>query len=129
MPQYPYETGRMLDSGSRLKFTVKSPQRFHDSWRGTERICRFYGPCAFCGTWTYAFDDGENDPRGALGDHAADPFTFHEHIADDEAREVLRVAPQGITIPACFVCTNDYDRYQWFQEKGRRKARKLGADI
>lgn len=124
---YPYNTGRMLDSGSRLKFTVKSPQTYHDSWRGTERVCRFYGPCAYCGTWTYAFDDGENDPRGVLGDYAADTFTFAEHLADDEAAEVRRVKLRDM--PACFGCMNDYDRYQWFMDTARRKARKMGADI
>lgn len=127
MPTYPYQTNRMLDSGSRLKFHVKSPQVFHDSWRGTERICRFYGPCAYCGTWTYAFDDGENDPRGALGDHAADPFTFAEHLSDDEAAAMQYVNMPDI--PACFGCMNDYDRYQWFMRKGRRMAIRRGAEI
>jgi hypothetical protein len=117
----------MLTVGSRLKFNVKSPQIFHDGWRDTDRTCRFYGPCKACGIWTYAFDDGENDPRGALGDHAASPLDLAEHVADDEAREIRRV--NLLPIPACFGCMNDYDRYQYLMDLARRKARRLGADI
>lgn len=123
---YPYVTGRVL-TVDRLKFTVKSPQVVHDPWRGTDRTCRFYGPCAYCHTWTYAFDDGENDPRGMLGDHASSAFDLADNIADDEAREVRRVG--GVELPACFTCMNEYDRYQWFIETATRIARRRGADI
>jgi hypothetical protein len=128
MPTYPYQTGRVLEVGTKLRFTVKSPQHYHDGWRHTDRTCRFYGPCAYCSIWTYAFDDGENDPRGVLGDHAASPFTFSEHVSEDEAAELARVHPVP-TMPACFGCMNDYDRYQWFMDKARRQARSRGADV
>jgi len=122
-------TGRMLDrtKDSRLSFTVSSPQRWHDAWRHTDRVMRFYGPCTVCGTRTYAFDDGENDPRGVLGDHASDQLDLSEHLSDDEAAEVRRVG--GVILPACFLCTNDYDRYHYLLTEATRKARTLGADL
>lgn len=126
--QYPYSTNRALvGPSSRLRFDIKTPQLVEDSWRGTTRTCRFYGHCVMCGIATYAFDDGENDPRGVLGDHAADPFELAEHLAEDDGREVRRVG--GVTIPACFGCTNDYDRYQSLTGLALRKARAKGADV
>jgi len=83
-----------------LSWRRNSPQRWHDSWRQTDRICRFVGPCAVCGTRTYAFDDGENDPRGVLGDHAASPLAAEDH-------EMV-----GPDLPLCFECANTYELYQ-----------------
>ena len=123
-------TGRILDrttDGRALSFAVSSPQRWHDGWRGVDRVMRYYGTCKSCGTRTYAFDDGENDPRGVLGDHANDSIDLAEHLPDDEAAEVTRVG--GVTVVACFMCTNDYDRYLYLLDLGTRRARKMGADI
>lgn len=130
MTTYPKQTGRLLDrttDGRALSFTVDSPQKIRDDWRQTDRVMRYYGPCRTCGTRTYAFDDGENDPRGMLGDHAADPLNLADHLSEAEAAEVTRVG--GVTIPACFCCTNDYDRYQSLIAAATRKARNLGADL
>ncbi len=123
-------TGRLLDrtkDGRELSFAVSSPQKWHDSWRGVDRIMRYYGKCYCCDIRTYAFDDGENDPRGVLGDHAADTFHLADHLAPDDAAEVERVKVRDI--PACFGCTNDYDRYQKLINVGTRRARNKGADI
>ncbi len=66
------------------------------------RTATFQGHCTLCGTRTYAFPDGENDPRGPLGDHAAAPM-----VASDYGMV-------GPDVPACFTCQNDtegkYDR-------------------
>jgi hypothetical protein len=110
-----------------LDFRRSAPQLIHDGWRNTDRICRYRGACSYCGTRTYAFDDGENDPRGMLGDHAADALDFAEHLDPADAAEVRRVnLPE---LPACFGCMNDYDRYHALMDKARRRARRLGADI
>lgn len=130
MTTYPKTTGRMLDrtQGYNPTFTVDSPQKIRDDRRGTERIMRYYGPCSYCGIRTYAFDDGENDPRGMLGDHAADPFTLSEHVNETDAAHLIETGTD-VTLPACFCCTNDYDRYQYLTDKATRKARKKGADL
>lgn len=131
MTTYPKPTTRMLDrttGTTRSNFTVASPQKIRDSWRQTDRIMRYYGSCSCCGIRTYAFDDGENDPRGMLGDHAADPFTLSEHIEEADAAALIE-SGTDVTLPACFCCTNDYDRYQYLIAKATRKARKNGADL
>ena len=130
MPTYPKSTGRLLDrttDGRALSFAVDSPQKIRDDWRGTERIMRYYGPCSCCGIRTYAFDDGENDPRGVLGDHSADPLELADHLSPEEAAEVERIG--GISLPACFGCTNDYGAYQALIARATRRARSKGADI
>lgn len=84
---------------STLSWEVDYPQVWHDGWRNADRTCRYKGNCVVCGTRTYAFDDGENDPRGVLGDHAASPM-----VAED-------FDYTGDDVPCCFMCANDYDRY------------------
>lgn len=131
MTAYPKNTGRMLDrtaDGRAISFAVDSPQRYRDDWRQTERVMRYYGRCSCCGTRTYAHDDGENDPRGVLGDHAADPLKLSDHVSDADAAS-LTESGADVTIPACFCCTNDYDRHQYLIDKATRKARKKGADL
>lgn len=69
-------------------------QRWHDSWRDTDRDLRWYGTCIVCRRNVYAFDDGENDPRGVLGDNA-----------------LWTVSPggdEGAEIRTCAICANDY---------------------
>lgn len=69
---------------------------YKDDWRGGKvRIARYMGSCALCGIRTYGFDDGEDDPRGPLGDHA---------------NASMMAADFGMTgpdVPACFTCQND----------------------
>ncbi len=124
------DTGRVLDrtkDGRALSFTVDSPQIWHDSWRNVDRTMRYYGRCRACGIRTYAFDDGENDPRGVLGDHSADPIHLADHRAPEDSAELDRVKMPDI--PACFGCTNDYDRYDYLTSTAIRIARKRGANI
>ena len=84
-----------------LKTINKHPVRIvHDSWRQRDRILRYTGPCIVCDRKTWAFDDGENDPRGMLGDHALWTTTA-------ETRDGTEVE-----LRTCSICANDYDRYQ-----------------
>ncbi len=79
-----------------LKFNTSKDQEYVDSWDGGKiRICKYDGKCILCGTRTYYFTDGGNDPRGPLGGHAASPL---------EASEYNMI---GQTLPACFMCQND----------------------
>ena len=71
-----------------------------DGWRDRDRIFRYTGPCIVCGRKTWSFDDGENDPRGMLGDHAL-------WITTAETRDGAEVE-----LRTCSICANDYDRYQ-----------------
>lgn len=90
------------------------PQWWLDSWRHAWRLLRYMGDCSVCGRRTYAFDDGENDPRGILGDRAASPVT-HEDVAELGEREY---------VPACFGCMNDEPRYRMALERARQLARR-----
>lgn len=82
-----------------LSWRTSKPQVWHDSWRHRDRVCRFLGACVVCNRRTYAFDDGENDPRGVLGDRAASPLVAEEH----ERR--------GPDVPLCFPCGNQEGCY------------------
>jgi len=80
-----------------LAATMAMPvQTWFDTWRSRERTCRYMGLCRACSTPTWAFDDGENDPRGVLGDHAYWPV---------ENR-------YGVDIVACPICANDEPTYR-----------------
>jgi hypothetical protein len=88
--------------GELPQFTIQASmqhpvQRWHDDWRGRDRIMRYIAPCIVCGRLTWAFDDGENDPRGVLGDAACWP---------------IDTTYQGIDyqIIACSICANEYDK-------------------
>ena len=65
---------------------------------GGHHIARFVGSCVWCNVRTYATDDGSDDPRGMLGDHAAMPFDPTEYGAT------------GDNVPCCFMCQNDTER-------------------
>jgi hypothetical protein len=63
-----------------------------------------------CGKRTYAFEDGENDPRGPLGDHAANPFVASEYDMT------------GPDVPCCFSCVNtDEGRYDYALKQARKQ--------
>lgn len=81
-------------------------QRWHDGWRNADRDLRWYGACIVCGRNVWAFDDGENDPRGVLGDNAlwsvseedgpasrTCAICANEHELYDQARLVIRTRP------------------------------------
>lgn len=82
-----------------LDFTIDGPQTYYCHWRKRERTMIFNGVCESCGKRTYAFTDGENDPRGPLGDHAA----FNLEPSDYNA--------VGRPIVGCFSCSNDQNAY------------------
>jgi hypothetical protein len=67
-------------------------------WSGQERRCHFVGHCILCNRRTYAMEDGDNDPRGILGDHAVAPLFAGEH------------GKVGSPLPACFFCQNDSEQ-------------------
>jgi len=105
------DCGRHFDkdeAGSGLNFIQNEPQQYHDEWRGKDRTAEFKGNCFGCGKRTYAFTDGENDPRGPLGDHAASPL----HASD--------AYKKGADVPLCFGCANDYDSYKEASDYGDR---------
>lgn len=106
-----YTPGREPIEVARINFTRKTPQVWHDSWRNTDRTCRYYGDCVGCGRRCYGFDDGENDPRGILGDHAVSMFHADDYNSD------------GKDVVGCFLCQNDYDSYQWALEQAKRVGR------
>lgn len=94
-----------------LDWRRSRPQAWRDAWRGNRlRVCRYVGRCVLCGTRTYAFDDGENDPRGVLGGHAADVLV---------AADFEMVGPDVV---ACFLClNNDERRYDWAIRLAKRE--------
>lgn len=73
-----------------------------DTWRGTERVLRYAGDCAGCGCVTWAFDDGENDPRGMLGNATA--YTIESLEYDD-------VMPTLAPVTLCAMCANTGEAY------------------
>lgn len=93
----------------RIVFTRSSDQIWYDEWRNRERRCQYYGDCITCGRRCYGFTDGENDPRGVLGDHAVSMIYASDY--DMNGEDVI----------ACFLCQNDYDLYN----RGLRLAEKI----
>jgi hypothetical protein len=93
-PTYRYDGGKNLSLSAALR---SHPVRvFTDPWRSNaERILRYRGRCLGCGYTLWEFDDGYNDPRGFLGDHAA------HHLEEDGEPAIL----------ACAICANDYNSY------------------
>lgn len=104
-----YTPGREPIKTQRIQFNRTTPQIWHDGWRGRERTCRYLGDCISCGRRCYGFDDGENDPRGVLGDHAVSMFYASDYDAT------------GPDVVACFMCQNDYDRYNYGLSLARKR--------
>lgn len=92
----------------RLDFTLERPQVVHDLWRRSDRVCRFVGLCVMCARRTYGFDDGENDPRGVLGDHATSALVAEEY------------GMRGPDVALCALCGNDRAAYKAALEEARR---------
>lgn len=82
-----------------LNFEAETDQYYVDHWRQRVRKCEYKGKCPTCGKRMYAFDDGENDPRGPLGDHAA----VHHEAADSDM--------VGEDVYVCWECYDDTDMY------------------
>jgi hypothetical protein len=74
-------------------------QIWRDPWRTEPRVLRYRAQCVVCTRPVWGFDDGENDPRGVLGNNSAgwsiDPF-------DDDI--------EGTPVGVCAVCGNDASR-------------------
>jgi predicted RNA methylase len=64
------------------------------------RVARYHGRCALCGWLLWGFDDGQNDPRGPLGDFSVG-FSLHPQDYD----------MSGPPIGLCPDCGNTSDRY------------------
>lgn len=71
----------------------------YDGWRQRDRILRYTGPCVVCDRKTWSFDDGENDPRGMLGDNALWVSTFE-------------VDGKDVDVRTCAICANDEPSYR-----------------
>lgn len=86
-------------------------QLWEDRWRDRDRVLRYAGQCVTptCRHLTWAFDDGENDPRGVLGDAAASPL----HAADYDMT--------GPSVALCFYCANDGDSVVWDYSRYERR--------
>lgn len=69
---------------------------WHDEWRNRDRVLRWQGPCLGCARQTWAFDDGENDPRGILGDAALWTVIVEDRMGIE------------VEVRACAICANDY---------------------
>ena len=92
----------------RLNFGTSEPQFYnHRPWYPNIRRCDYQGRCVVCSTRTYAFQDGGNDPRGPLGDHAADDYVANDY-------EMV-----GPNVTACFLCQNDERRYNIGLERAK----------
>lgn len=63
-------------------------QTRYDAWRGVERVFRNVGRCVLCHEPVWEFDDGENDPRGVLGQATSSPLVAGDH--DMTGPSVLR---------------------------------------
>lgn len=101
-------------------YTVSSPQVIYDTWRKVDRIMRFTGFCRSCHRRCYEFDDGENDPRGMLGDNAGC------NLSADEFDMV------GKDIICCFLCQNNdeatYNRIVAYAKKRWKERIPLQGD-
>ncbi len=73
--------------------------RYHCDWRNEDRTLRYQGDCVICGRRTWAADDGENDPRGIMGDHAV--FWL---VASEDGDDM-----EGPDVPLCFPCGDTYE--------------------
>lgn len=73
-------------------------QVWYDAARHRDRFVFYMGRCVVCLVPTWRFDDGENDPRGVLGDHA--------YWATGLTRRGVEFA-----VTTCATCANDQDKY------------------
>lgn len=104
----------------KLSTRTTKDQYYYDEWRKSIRLCKFDGKCVCCGRRTYAFTDGENDPRGVLGDSASSSLEATEYGF-----------PEGLKdVPSCFLCQNEEGPYnccrsiaqkRWAKEAARKE--------
>lgn len=108
--QHAESTGAGLPILKSMDFRRKAFLFAHSGFYLEPRLCEYQGRCSYCGIRTYAFRDGENDPRGPLGDRAASPLS---------ASECGLVG--GKCLPLCFDCRNDYDRVMAVRDRAIRQ--------
>jgi SAM-dependent methyltransferase len=89
-------------------------QVWHDSWRGERRTLRYRAECAECAQPLWTFDDGENDPRGVLGNSSGGFF-----INALDEKDVF-----GTPVGLCPLCATTYESYT----RGMALARRLWAE-
>ncbi|MEV6527146.1 class I SAM-dependent methyltransferase [Longispora sp. NPDC051575] len=93
---------RVADPRMTAEAVTDAPvQVWWDSWRRRDRVLRYRARCVLCGWLLWGFDDGENDPRGVLGDFSSG-FSLD---ADDYEQA-------GPSIGLCTMCANDGDLYR-----------------
>lgn len=89
-----------------IDFNQDAPQTyFHSTGLGSmgERVVRFYGECSYCKVRTYSHDDGEDDPRGILGNHALGArLDAKDHGMNSDT------LPPFVSL--CFVCDDDQNK-------------------
>lgn len=97
---------------------LTEPQIWYDSWRNRDRIIRYKGRCYndLCGKRTFGADDGENDPRGVLGDFASSPLCAEDY------------GMVGEDIPMCYPCSDEEGTYKRVLEHVRRHVWKYPDD-
>jgi len=83
-------------------------QVWWDGWRRRDRVLRYRGRCIECGWLLWGADDGENDPRGVLGDFTAG---FSLDACDYDQ--------QGPEVGLCCGCANDRDLHNAGLAKAR----------
>jgi hypothetical protein len=81
--------------------TAAPVQIWRDEWRGSVRILRYRAQCVVCGWLLWSFDDGQNDPRGVLGDFSAG---YSLDAADYDA--------DGPSIGLCPRCANTFETFR-----------------
>lgn len=91
--------------------------QYHCPFRGTDRTLRYVGDCTVCGRRTWAADDGENDPRGIMGDHATHALVAGEY------------GMTGPDVALCALCGNEYEPYKAALDKARRHVWKYPDDV
>lgn len=100
-----------LDADAARRMPV---QVWRDSWRNADRVARFCALCAACRRPVWAFDDGDNDCRGVLGDASAG-FSLDAEDYDQA----------GPSVGLCAVCANERGRY----DRGLKLARQVWSDV
>lgn len=96
----------------------RSTQQLYCPYRKTVRTLERVGVCLTCRRTCFAFTDGENDPRGILGDRAI----------GDEIEYVSRLTGKPRKRVQCFMCNNEEPRYEQFT-RFVEKAARLGCKI
>jgi hypothetical protein len=94
---------------TRLSFRGSAEQWYRDDWRRVQRLCEYTGDCVVCDRRCYEFRDGENDPRGPLGDHSDSGLSPEDY---EDIRTGKPFSSELPEVPACFSCMNEEGPYR-----------------